>query len=194
MLWSFGIVSHALSGSTDFTIIIFLECCCPCLRVWACWLFFLLFSIWASQFHSLSWSLSYSPSATLIWALSSLKVTLLIQILIMNGGELGLRYGHLSVFQCVSTPCVCASRKCQCVCVWENTWLVGGDDREQRSAFLHYTLLQCAVTVHIELETLKEIKVIIRIWMFFGYDKHYFCYDKTCRIQKTYASEIGKGL
>lgn len=115
ILWSFGIVSHAWSGSIDFTIIIFLECCCPCLLVWACWLFFLLFSIWASQFHSLSWSLSYSPSATLIWALSSLKVTLLIQILIMNGGELGLRYGHLSVFQCVSTPCVCVSRKCQCV-------------------------------------------------------------------------------
>lgn len=50
--------------------------------------------------------LSRSLSATFIWVLSSLKVTLLIQILIMNGRESGLRYGHLRVFYCVSARCV----------------------------------------------------------------------------------------
>lgn len=37
-----------------------------------------------------------------------------------------------------------------------------GDDRQQRSAFLHYIFLQCAVTVDIELETLQETRDTIR--------------------------------
>lgn len=47
-----------------------------------------------------------------------------------------------------------------------------GDDREQRSAFLHYAFLQCAVTVDIELETLQETQVIVSTWMENKFDEY----------------------
>lgn len=60
---------------------------------------------------SLSLSLSVSLSGLHSYEFSPLKVALLIQILIMNGTELWLRYGHL---------CVCSSvYPLVCVCVGE---------------------------------------------------------------------------
>lgn len=96
---------------------------------------------------SLSLSLSVSLSGLHSYEFSPLKVALLIQILIMNGTELWLRYGHL---------CVCGRKR-------EGTWLVGGDDEEQRFAFLHHTLLQSAVAVHVQLEALKHTEIIVSV-------------------------------
>ena len=60
-------------------------------------LLLLLLSLPLSVSVSLSLSLSVSLSGLHLYELSPLKVARLIQILIMNGTELWLRYGHLCV-------------------------------------------------------------------------------------------------
>lgn len=71
----------------------------------------LLLLLLSLRLISLSLSLSVSLSGLHSYEFSPLKVALLIQILIMNGTELWLRYGHL---------CVCSSvYPLVCVCVGE---------------------------------------------------------------------------
>lgn len=79
------------------------------------WLLLLPFHLRPSVSFSVSIS---SLSATFIWVLFSVKVTLLIQTLIMKGRELGLRYGHLRVVQCVGV--------CVRMCEAERMYLIGG--------------------------------------------------------------------
>lgn len=102
-------------------------------------------------------SLRLSFGATFIWVLPSEGRSVNPNINNEWNGVVATIWPPVCVFECVSTRvCVCGRKR-------EGTWLVGGDDEEQRFAFLHHTLLQSAVAVHVQLEALKHTEIIVRV-------------------------------
>lgn len=118
--------------------------------------FFFYLSLSPSRFFVFI-SLRLSFGATFIWVLPSEGRSVNPNINNEWNGVVATIWPPVCVFECVSTRvCVCGRKR-------EGTWLVGGDDEEQRFAFLHHTLLQSAVAVHVQLEALKHTEIIVRV-------------------------------